>query len=362
MSKSTRKRRRSPRATGLKTGMSPGTMVFIGEQKQERTTIDVIAYDERSIAELSDVTVDQCRELVGKDTGVTWVNVNGVHDIDVIKALGGCFSLHPLTLEDIVNTSQRLKIEEFPGYVFIVLKMIDWNETMRGIDTEHVSLVLGPRFVISFLEDAGDVFNAVRQRLRTAKGRIRSMRSDYLAYSLMDAVIDHYFLAVDHIGERIEDIDERLLSTPMTDDIQTIHRMKRDIVNLRKAVWPLREEIGALEKRELPMIRPETRIYWRDLYDHTFQIIEMVDTYRDLLAGMHDTYLSSMSNRMNEIMKVLTVIATVFIPLTFIAGVYGMNFEHMPELHWRWGYFLIWAVMLAVGLGLLLYFRRRKWL
>lgn len=345
----------------MKTGMSPGTMVFIGERKQEHARIEVISFSDATLNELHDVSADQCRNF-SKTPGVTWINVNGIHDIALIAALGTCFDLHPLTLEDIVNTSQRLKIEEFPNYIFIVLKMMTFNETTSRIDIEHVSLILGEHFVISFQEGAGDVFDPVRERLRSAKGRIRSMKSDYLAYSLMDAVVDHYFLAVERIGERIEEIDDRVLTESKPEDINEIHRLKRDILMVRKAVWPLREEIGAVAKSDVAMIRQETKVYWRDLYDHTFQILDMADTYRDLLGGMHDTYLSGMSHRMNEIMKVLTIIATIFIPLTFIAGVYGMNFERMPELTWRWGYYLILGVMLGVGAGLLYFFRRKKWI
>jgi magnesium transporter len=361
MSQSTKKKRKT-RGSGIKSGMSPGTMVFIGEQKQDRAHIEVISYSETSFEERRDIPVEHCREFA-EAPGVRWINVNAIHDVGLIRALGDAFGIHPLTLEDLVNTLQRPKIEEFPNYTFIVLKMLSFNETTQNVDVEHVSLILGERFVLSFQEEAGDVFGAVRERLRSAKGRLRSMKADYLAYSLMDAVVDHYFIAVERIGEQIEELDERSLSEQNPEeDISEIHRLKRVILMLRRAAWPLREEIGALEKSELAMVSPETRVYWRDLYDHTIQILDMADTYRDILGGMHDTYLTSMSNRMNEIMKVLTIIATIFIPLTFIAGVYGMNFAYMPELQWRWGYYLVWGVMLAVGGGLLAYFKKKKWL
>ena len=360
MSQSEKKKKGRPRGTGMKTGMAPGTMVFIGERKQEKSRIDVIDYDDTKLNELHDVSVNQCRDFA-KAPGITWINVNGIHDIGLIETLGKCFDLHPLTLEDIVNTSQRLKIEEFPSYVFIVLKMVAFNKASNKVEIEHVSLILGENYVISFLEEE-DIFNGVRDRIRSAKGLIRSMKSDYLAYSLMDAVVDHYFVAVEHIGDRIEDIDDQILAEPKPEDINEIHRLKRDILSLRKAVWPLREEIGRLEKSASSIIGPETKVFWRDLYDHTIQIIDMVETYRDILGGVHDTYLSSISNRMNEVMKVLTIIATIFIPLTFIVGVYGMNFEHMPELKWPLGYYMIWGVMLAIGIGLLVYFKMRKWI
>jgi magnesium transporter len=355
-------KRKQPKRSGtvVKPGLSPGTMVFIGERKQDKARIDVMHYSEAGLKELRDVSVNQCLEFATKP-GVTWINVNGIHDISLIESLGTGLALHPLTLEDIVNTAQRIKIEEYPRYVFIVLKMMTYSEAAKNLDIEHVSLILGENVVLSFLEDEGDAFDTVRDRIRSAKGRIRSMQSDYLAYALMDAVVDHYFLAVERIGDRIEEIDDRILAEPKPEDIKDIHRLKRDILSLRKAARPLREEVGVLEKSESALIHPEIKVFWRDLYDHTIQIIDMVDTFRDILGGMHDTYLSSISNRMNEIMKVLTIIATIFIPLTFIVGVYGMNFEHMPELKWPWGYFMIWGVMLAVGMGLLYYFKRKKW-
>jgi len=361
MSPSLKKKKRKHRGSGIKSGMAPGTMVFIGEQKHDKICLEVMAYSDTSLDERPDVSLKQCCDFRTLP-GVTWINVNGIHDIAVIEELGKCFELHSLTLEDIVNTGARLKIEEFPHYLFIVMKMIAFNEVTNSLDIEHVSLVLGENYVISFQESKGDVFDPVRERIRSTRGRIRSMKSDYLAYALMDAVVDNYFLAIERIGDRIEEIDDQILTGPKPDNINEIHRLKRDVLNLRKAVWPLREEIGTLEKRDLAMIRPETRVYWRDLNDHTFQIIDMVETFRDMLNGMHDTYLSSMSIRMNEIMKVLTIIATIFIPLTFIVGVYGMNFEYMPELRWPMGYFMIWGVMLAVFFGLLFYFKQKKWM
>jgi magnesium transporter len=336
-------------------------MVFIGQRRKDKARINVISYSDTGLKELNDVSVSQCREFA-RSPGVTWINVNGIHDIGLVESLGKSFDLHPLTLEDIVNTQQRLKVEEFPNYVFIVLKMAVFNEAASSVAIEHVSLILGANYVISFQEDEGDVFDTVRDRIRTAKGRIRATASDYLAYALMDAATDHYFQAVERIGDRIEDIDDQILAEPKPEAIQEIHRLKRDILSLRKAIWPLREEIGAIEKSDSAIMHPETKVFWRDLYDHTIQIIDMVETSRDILAGMHDTYLSGISNRTNEIMKVLTIIATIFIPLTFIVGVYGMNFQHMPELKWPFGYAMVWGVILVVGIGLLVYFKRRKWI
>ncbi len=368
----TKRRRKSPRngstagtsglrGTRIRPGSYPGAIEFVGEQRLAKVQIDVIHYDGHDWSEQLDVSVRSCADVVRKDS-ITWMNVSGVHDVALVERLGECFGIHPMTLEDIANTTQRPKVEEFPGYVFMVLKMIAFDEDRQVIDIEHVSVILGDHFVISFLEDDGDVFDAVRDRIRSASGRIRWMMADYLAYSLMDAVVDHYFLAVERMGDIIEEVDDRLLEDPHPGNIKEIHGLKRGILSLRKAVWPIREELAMIVKSESPLLTAESRVFWRDLYDHSIQIIDLVETHRDILGGMHDTYLSTLSHRMNEVMKVLTIISTIFIPLTFIAGVYGMNFKEMPELEWRGGYYSVWAVMILISLSLFLYFRRKQWL
>lgn len=339
----------------------PGTPVFVGEPKRDKIRIDIIAYNEHTLRELADISVQELDSL-DQPNAVTWINVAGIHDLHVIEAIGKRFGLHPLTVEDIVNTTQRPKAEVFPDYLFIALKMMSYHQTKDSVNVEHVSVILGENYVISFLEDEGDVFDIVRERLRRSIGRIRTSRSDYLAYSLMDAVVDHYFLVVEQIGSFIDEVDDRLSTEAHPDDVHLIHRLKREILGLRKAVWPFREEISAIDKSASALIHPETHVFLRDLYDHTIQVIDIVENFRELLNGMHDLYLSSVSNRTNEIMKMLTIIATIFIPLTFIAGVYGMNFEQMPELKWRWGYYFIWFVMLLCGGSMVIYFKRKKWL
>lgn len=355
------KRKREIHGSGVKTGMAPGTMVFIGERKQENARVDVVAYSDTALEEVRDASVSQCGEFT-RAPGVTWVHVTGVHDVGLIEEIGRSLDLHPLTLEDIVNTGQRLKVEEFPGYLFVVLKMVAIDEAGKNLAIENFSLVLGKNHVISFQEAEDDVFDAVRERIRSSKGRIRSMKSDYLAHALVDAVVDRYFLALERIGDRIEELEERVLVSPGPGDVHEIHRIRRDVLRLRKAVRPLREEIGDLGHSDSALIRHDTRVYWRDLYDHTIQIMDVVESFRDILGSMHDSCLSSISYRMNEIVKVLTIISTIFIPLTFIVGVYGMNFAHMPEPRWPFGYCLVWVVMLAVGIGLLAYFKWRKWI
>ncbi len=349
------------RRLASKVGLAPGTAVFIGERKRQSIRIDLLEFDAAVVHEAHDVSVDDCAVHRGTAT-VSWIQVNGIHDIALIEALASRFGLHPMTIEDIVNTSQRPKCEELPDYCFVALKMLAYSRASRSIGAEHVSLILGPNYVISFLEDEGDVFDSVRLRIRKGLGRVRSMGADYLAFCLMDAVVDHYFLAVEQIGDEIELFDERILIAPRHGDIQEIHHYKSDLIKLRKAVWPLRDVVAAISKSESSLLRPDIIIFWRDLYDHTIQVIDMVETSRDVLASLHDTYLSGLSNRMNEVMKVLTIISTIFIPLTFIVGVYGMNFKNMPELEWQPGYFVVWVVMVAIAIGLFAYFRRRHWI
>ena len=358
------RRRRQARALGggVKIGLAPGTMVFVGERKCVRARVDILDYNADRLSEAQDVEVSQCFDQALSDTSVTWINVNGIHDVALIETLGRHFGLHPMTLEDLVNTNQRPKVEEFPHYLLIAMKMMEFDGESQSITIEHLSLIVGEHVVLSFLEEEGDVFNSMRQRLRAGKGRIRQLTTDYLAYALMDTVVDHYFLAIEQIGDHIEAIDDKILEDPSPGNIQEIHYLKRDVLGMRKAAWPCREVISTIEKGESRVLTAGTRVYWRDLYDHCIQVIDMLETYRDLLGGIHDTYLSSLSNRMNEVMKTLTIMSSIFIPLTFIAGVYGMNFENMPGLRWRLGYQLTLALMGLIGVGLAIYFRRRRWL
>ena len=344
-----------------KTGLPPGTPVYVGERKDEKVRISVMDYDELKYQEKEVKDVEECFQF--KDTStVTWINIDGIHQVDIIEKIGRNFDLHPLIQEDIVNTEQRPKIEDFGNYIYIVLKMVYHDENDGDIKIEQVSLILGENFVISFQEKEGDIFNHVRERIRNGKGRIRNMKADYLAYSLLDAVVDNYFFILEKSGEKIEELEDKVVLQPKPETLQEIHKLKRGMIFLRRSVWPLREVISNLERGESALIQESTRIYLRDVYDHTIQVIDSVETFRDMLSGMHDTYLSSISNRMNEIMKVLTIIATIFIPLTFVAGIYGMNFKFMPELDWRWGYFAVWSIMVAVAVLMIFYFKKKKWL
>ena len=342
-------------------GLAPGTLVHIGEERTDTVSISIIDYDRERFEEKESKKVEDCFPFKEKPT-VTWVNVNGVHQLDVIEKIGEHFDIHPLVQEDIVNTAQRPKMEDFGDYIFIVLKMIYHDEKEEEITSEQVSLILGSNFVISFQEREGDVFDPIRERLRSGKGRIRGMGPDYLCYGLIDSIVDHYFIVLEKVGEKIEAIEKNVVRKPTPETLQAIHRLKGEMLFLRKSVWPLRELISGLQRAESPLIKTETGVYLRDVYDHTIQVIDTIESFRDMVSGMLDIYLSSVSNRMNEVMKVLTIIATIFIPLTFVAGIYGMNFKYMPELDWRAGYFIVLFVMLIIFLAMMNYFRRKKWI
>jgi magnesium transporter len=344
-----------------KTGLPPGALVHIGEKKAEKVRINILDYDENQFEEKEAKNIEECFPFKDKPT-ITWINIDGLHQVDIIEKIGKKFDLHPLLLEDILNTEQRPKIEDFETYIYIVLKMLLYDEKTNEINSEQVSIIFGQNFVISFQEKEVDVFNPLREIIRTGKGRIRKMKADYLAYSLIDAIVDGYFLILEKLGENIEDVEEIMMANPSPETLKAIHKLKRRMISLRKSVWPLREVVSALERSESSLIHDQTRIYLKDVYDHTIQVIDTVETHRDMLSGMLDVYLSSISNKLNEIMKVLTMIATIFIPLTFIVGVYGMNFEFMPGLKWYWGYPAIWGVMLMIVISMLLFFRKKKWI
>ena len=343
-----------------KAGLPPGTLVHIGKRRVEKVKITLIDYDEKQFQEREVKTVEECFPF--KDTPtVTWINIDGIHDVDFIEKLGTHFDLHPLILEDIVNTEQRPKMEDMGNYIFTVLKMLDYDKKKDEISAEQVSVVLGSNFVISFHESERETLNPVKERISKAKGRIRKMGADYLTYAIIDCIVDNYFAILEKIGEVIEDIEKDLLKTPTAETLQSIHKLKGEMISLRKATWPLREIVSGLERAETPLIHKTTRIYFRDVYDHTIQVIDSVESHRDIVSGMLDIYLSSISNRMNEVMKVLTIFAAIFIPLTFIAGVYGMNFVFMPELTWRWGYPIALLIMVLAASAMLVYFKRKKW-
>ncbi len=342
-------------------GTPPGTLIHSGERKAESVRISVIDYDEHTLAEHQVENAEQCIPYRRTDT-VTWINIDGLHNVAILEELGNQYDIHPLVLEDVLSTNQRPKIENYEDYLYLVLRMVTYSEAQEQIEDEQFSLILGSNFVLTFQEKPEDVFDAVRKRLQNPKGRLRTHGPDYLAYALLDAIVDHYFIVLEGIGEQIVTIEQNLMDDPDEDDLETIHNHKREMIFLRKAIWPLREVIAQITRGEPSLFRETSRIFLRDVYDHTIQVVDTVESYRDILSGLLDLYLSTQSNRMNEIMKVLTIIATIFIPLTFLAGIYGMNFTNMPELEWKWGYPVVLGIMIGVAGGFLLYFRKKRWL
>jgi magnesium transporter len=356
-----RSRARLGEKRSRKLGLPPGTLVHIGEKKADKTFITIRDYDETRLSELKTDRVDACIPYRNAPT-VTWVNVEGIHEVENVEQLGTCFGIHPLVLEDVVNTGQRSKLEDFEEYLFLVLRKVSDHEPESGIDYEQLSVILGRHFVLTFQEAESRVFSPIIERLGNEKSRARRMGADYLAYALLDLVVDSYFLVLERIGDRIEVMEDEVVASPTQGTFREIQDLKRELILLRRAVWPLRDLLGGLVRGDSPLIQESTRLYFRDVYDHTIQIIETMDTFRDMLSGFVDIYLSSVSNRMNAVMKVLTIIATIFMPMTFIAGVYGMNFEHMPELAWRWAYPASLGLMGLVALAMLWYFVRKGWL
>ena len=344
-----------------KAGLPPGTLVHVGEKRAEKVRIDMVGYDKDGVERKSDIPASECRALIGR-FNVVWFNITGVHDVDVIGEFGKGMGFHPLLMEDIVHTGQRPKLEDFGEYLFVVLKMLRYDTEAGGLHVEQVSLIIGPGYVISFQETKGDVFDPVRERIQKGKGKLRTLGSDYLAHALMDSIIDNYFVILERFGEITEELQDAVLSEPTPETLKAIHETKRDALFLRKSVWPLREAIRSLEGSESTLMTPAVAPYLRDLYDHTIQVIDGVETIREMISGIMDVYLTNVSNRMNEVMKVLTVIATIFIPLTFIVGVYGMNFKYMPELDWPWAYPLVWLIMVGIGVVMVVLFRKKMWI
>lgn len=340
-------------------GAPPGSLFYNGQQRGERIKITLIEFNESEFIEKDFYDLSDCLSHV-KDNMVKWINVEGVHNTAMVEKIGQFYNIHPLTLEDIVHVDQRPKFEDYDHYLLSVLKMITYDEKVQG---EQLSLVLLKNTVISFQEpDGGDAFDIIRNRLRQAKGRVRKLGADYLFYALMDAVVDWYFHVIEKIGDKVEEIEEEIINSPKRESLIQLYSMKREIIYLRKQVWPLRDMISNLLRSDSELITANTQLFFRDLQDHSTRIIDTVETYRDVLGGMMDIYLSTNSNKMNEVMKVLTIMSSIFIPVTFIAGVYGMNFEYMPELKSPYGYAGVWIIMLSVMGGLLVYFKRKKWM
>ncbi|WP_339611543.1 magnesium/cobalt transporter CorA [uncultured Planktosalinus sp.] len=344
-----------------KQGLAPGSLIFTGVQKMEEVEYTVMEYDEHQVIEHNPKSIVEINSLIDTSSKTLWINIDGIHDESVIETLGSKLNVHKLSLEDILSVGQRPKIDEFEDYLHIIVKMVMLDQ-QDEIEDEQLSFILHKNILISFQEKSGDVFHGVRKRIIEGKGFIRKRGSDYLLYALIDSVVDHYFLILEAVGEKIETLETELLLNPEESVLAKLHHLRRETLELRRSVYPLREVISRFEKIDESFLNPDVRVFIRDLYDHTIQVIETIEVLRESASGLLDLYMNSVSNKMNEIMKVLTIMASIFIPLTFIAGVYGMNFDNMPELHYKYGYHIIWAVMVLVFLGLLIYFKRKKWL
>ncbi|MBN2162862.1 MAG: magnesium/cobalt transporter CorA [Pontiellaceae bacterium] len=343
-----------------KSGQPPGTIVYSGHRTAEPTRISLFEYDTDQLSEKHDIQLEECAGCLQSEA-VSWINVDGLNDASSVERIGELFNIHPLVLEDVLHTTQRPKLEDNGTYLFLVVRMLYIPEGSKEVQSEQLSFILTENALITFQECAGDVFESVRERIRNSHGRIRKMGVDYLLYALMDAIVDGYFLIMESTGEQIEAIEQSMMEDPSAVLLNQLYHMKRELLYLRKSVWPLREAIGALERGESALLTEKTSAYIRDLYDHTIQVIDTVETFRDMLSGVQDLYLSSMGQKTNQVMQVLTIIATIFIPLTFVAGIYGMNFDYIPELHWKYSYFAFWGVILLMTLGMVIYFRRQKW-
>lgn len=361
-----RKSKRRKYVSGIERRTSPGAPPgsLVVDPQAPLPIIRVIAYGSEAVHEELVEDVSRIGSYLGRQP-VTWVNVDGLGDAVVVRKLGEIFGIHRLALEDIINSHQRAKVDQYDNHLFVVGRMVEMAD---HVETEQLSLFLGKSYVLTFQERVGDAFDPVRERIRKAGGRVRNAGPDYLAYALIDAFIDNYFPVLEKYGERLESIEEDVLSRPEPVLVSRMHEVKRDLLTLRRAIWPLRETVNSLVREPSPFISDETRVYFRDCYDHTIQIIDLLENYRDVASGLMEVYLSSVSNRLNEIMKILTMFTAFFIPLSLIAGIYGMNFNtarspfNMPELNWYFGYPFVLGLMAAVALGMVTFFRRKGWL
>ncbi len=357
----------SSKRLSRKLGLTPGALVYVGVDRHTPVTIDVMEFDSQNLREYRVDAFEQWQAPQDPGT-IVWINIEGVHNLDTVEKIGQRFGIHPLLLEDIVNTTKRPKFEDFGDYAALMLRMLYVEPKRSEVVSEQVSLVIGKNYVISFQEVLGDVFDPIRDRIRKTVPRVRFLATDYLAHALIDAVVDHYFVVLEKLGERVEAVESRLVRNPKPESMSIIYELKRMLIEMRRAVWPLREALSAMERTDCDLIQPANRPFFRDLYEHVVQVMDTVESHRETAASLLDLYLSSINNKTNEVMKLLTVISTIFIPLTFLAGVYGMNFDtsagptNMPELLWPFGYVAFWILSVGIALGLVWFFRRRHWL
>jgi magnesium transporter len=345
-----------------KVGLAPGSLVFTGEQKMDKPAYTIINFSEDTYLEFYPKNSLEVIDELKKLNGTIWLNIDGLHDENSIETIGSFLNIHKLTMEDLMSVGQRPKMEEYDDYIHTVIKMFMFDANNKTLEFEQISFILKNNVIITFQEKTGDVFNSIRKRIKEGKGTIRKRTADYLLYALLDAIVDQYFVILENFGEHMEQIESELLNNQNHTIISKLHLLRSETFNLRRAVYPLREIISNFEKLEDPHVKPDTKIFIRDLYDHTIQVIETIELFREMASSLLDLYMNSVSNKMNEIMKVLTIMASIFIPLTFLAGVYGMNFDNIPELHFKYGYFIFWGVMVAIFVLMIYFFRRKKWL
>lgn len=345
-----------------KIGLPPGSVVFVGNRKVEKAFIHYLQFDSIQIEENTFDNHSKIALHQFLDERVHWYDIRGLHDTQLIEALGKTFDIHPLILEDVANTHQRPKYEDYEKGIFIVIRSLEFDNENLETKTEQVGLYFRKGLLISFQETDSDLFDSIRQRLHSSQGKIRQRGTDYLCYALLDTLADHYYIVLDEIESRIEALEDKILINPDNTIKGQIHQLKKELLVVRKSIYPLREAIGRFSKSESPFIEERSFVFIRDLYDHVVQIMDLTETYRDMLNGLQDMYISEISFKMNQVMQVLTLVATIFIPLTFLVGVYGMNFENIPELSWKYGYFILWGIMILIFISLLLLFRKKKWL
>ena len=351
---------RKPGSIGAKAGLPPGTLFYVGKERSKPPRINLITYDLRQL-NIQEAVAPEALRAEPDSPCVSWIDVDGIHDTELVGRVGELFDIHPMILEDIVNTHQRPRTEELEQSIYVELKMIYRDHETERIWVEQVSFILGTHYLITFQEQREDVFQSVRERLKNENSRLRKQQADYLLFALMDSIIDNYFVVLEHLEDRIDELEIAVETNPNPQTLNEIQEIKKEILFLRKAFMPLRDVLGVLIRTECPVLRKKTRVFFKDLYDKSFQVIETVETYREMVNNLQELYLALNSHRMNEVMKVLTIIATLFIPLTFIAGVYGMNFEYMPELTWKWGYFGIMGIMFGISMVQIYFFWRKKW-
>lgn len=342
-------------------GLPPGSLLYTALEGKEKEKITLIEYTEGSFSEKENASIEECLDRIGIPS-IAWIQVNGPPSPETISSLGEKLHLHSLFLEDVMSTGQRSKLDTFQDQIFIIVRLLQYDEVKKNLRDEQASIIFGPNYLISFIEGREEIFNPIKERLRQGNSRMHKQSSDYLAYTLLDTIVDYYFIVLEKVDLQLDSLEEEVVNFPKPTTLHKIQQTKREMIILRKAIWPMRDVINRFIKLESPLVNSTTQLYLQDIHDHTIQTIDIIESFRDVVSGMLDIYLSNINIRTNDIMKVLTIVSTIFVPLTFISSLYGMNFEHMPELHTSWGYPAAISLMVATAAAMLLFFRRKKWI